>query len=676
LLGKIVDSEAKLRLLLLHSRRPEYVPAWLDRAVVTRLHLEPLPADAIRRLAQARLGAKALPAALARQVTEKADGNPLFAEEIVSFLAEGGMLRTTAGTLEFDARAVAAALPASVQSLLTARVDHLAPRDRALLQAASVIGRRFDPGLLAVATAENGDIDARLAAMQALDLVRIDGRSGDYEFKHALVRDALYQSLLTEPRKALHLKIAKEIERRSSNRLAEVAEVLAHHYSQTALADKAFAFLAMAGDKSLSVYSLDDAGTHFAAALALLDKNQDCASDEQVAEFLVSYTLLLNVSIQLRAMIGILERYAARIARMGDDPRAVLIRYHYVAALLRNTRYREAAAVQRDISLMADRLGDSRSKAYSLVGETHVSTLVAPKPLNEFETLKREAIKAASETADAYIQSWNRFVIGWEEIHRGRLNDARDTARELMQVGRQLDDPRSTGLGFVLLAWISWVSDSFAEALEYSERAMAAAVTPWDRALAFVAKGGALVSLRRIDEGAKLLEESDRRCIADGDLIQSRGSTLPLGVCKVLRGDIGGGIRCLEEAVSTSEKEGYRAVADFGRYYLCEIYLQIIGGEEKLPFLTLLRNLPIILKVMATASSRISVLIARILENPQCDPDGYIVGRARMMLGLLYKAKKKHRLAAQQLTDARQILLPFGRTSALARVDAALAELG
>jgi class 3 adenylate cyclase len=366
LLGKIVDSKSNLPLLLLHSRRPEYVPAWLDRAVVTKLHLQPLPAGAIGRLVQARLGAKALPAALARQVTEKADGNPLFAEELVSFLTERGMLRTTAGTLHFDARAVAAALPASLQSLLTARVDRLAPNDRALLQAASVIGRRFDPGLLATATTEHEDIDVRLAAMQALDLVRLANRSGDYEFKHALVRDALYQSLLSEARRVLHLKIAKDIERRSGNRQAEMAEVLAHHYSQTDLTDKAFAFLAMAGSKSLSVYSLDEASTHLTNALALLDKNQDCASDDQVAEFLVSYTRLLHMNGIMQALTGIFERYAARIARIGDDPRAVLIRHQYVFALLSNKRYRDAAAMQLETLLMAARLGDSKSQAYAL----------------------------------------------------------------------------------------------------------------------------------------------------------------------------------------------------------------------------------------------------------------------------------------------------------------------
>jgi class 3 adenylate cyclase len=192
-LGKIVGSESKLRLLLVHTHRPEYIPPWLDHAVVTKIHLEPLPSDDIRRLVQTRLGAEAPSEALARHVAEKAEGNPLFAEEIVSFLTERGLLNAKGGILEFDPSAVAAALPGSVQSLLNARVDRLVPEDRALLQAASVIGRRFDPELLAT-VADQTEIDGRLAAMQARDLIHADSRSSDFVFKHALVRDALYQS--------------------------------------------------------------------------------------------------------------------------------------------------------------------------------------------------------------------------------------------------------------------------------------------------------------------------------------------------------------------------------------------------------------------------------------------------------------------------------------------------
>jgi hypothetical protein len=409
-----------------------------------------------------------------------------------------------------------------------------------------VIGRRFDPLLLA-GVVGGPDIDGRLATMQALDLVIREIKSDDYAFKHALVRDALYQSLLTEPRKSLHLKIAEEIERRSGNRLTEVAEVLAHHYCQTDRAEKAFVYLSLAGSKSLGVYSLDEATNHFTAALALIDKNPKCGSDDQVAEFLVHYALLLNMSIQLKVMIDVLARYLPRIDRLGDDPRAVLIRHHYVFALLWNTRYREAAAMQRKTSPMADRLGDSRSKAYSLAGEIHVPTIVAPKQLHEFEILAREAIKAASETTDAYIQSWTMFVIAWDEFHRGRVKEARGAARALMQVGGRLDDPRSTGLGLNLLTWIALISDSYPEALEYSEQTLAVAVTPLDRNGAIGGKGCALILLRRTEEGAAILKEARRRWVADGVLYNSFPATSLLACAKSFREILGMEFICLKK---------------------------------------------------------------------------------------------------------------------------------
>jgi predicted ATPase len=162
LLGKIVDGVSKVRLLLIHTHRPEYTPRWLNNAGFTKLHLEPLPAGDIRRLVQGRIGAETLPEALVRQVAEKAEGNPLFAEEIVSFLSERGILHAKDGKLEFDAGAVAAALPARVQRILNARVDRLAAKDRALLQAASVIGRRLKRELLASVLSER-KIDTRVS---------------------------------------------------------------------------------------------------------------------------------------------------------------------------------------------------------------------------------------------------------------------------------------------------------------------------------------------------------------------------------------------------------------------------------------------------------------------------------------------------------------------------------
>lgn len=135
------------------------------------------------------------------------------------------------------------------------------------------------------------------------------------------------------------------------------------------------------------------------------------------------------------------------------------------------------------------------------------------------------------------------------------------------------------------------------------------------------------------------------------------------------------GIRFLEQAILKRENEGCRAFADLGRLMLCEIYLQIIAGNEKVPLAVLLRNLPIILKVIATASSRIRTLVAHAIKNPQFDPNGHFVGSANMILGLLYKTKKKDTLAIQHLAEARRILSAFGQSPMLARIEIALAEI-
>ena len=164
---------------------------------------------------------------------------------------------------------LAAALPESLESLLASRVDRLAAPDRTLLQTAAVFGRRFDPDLVAVVVdASARALPSSFAAMEALDLIHRAEGASDYVFKHALVRDALYNGLLRPSRSALHLKVAEELERRGGNRLTEIAEALAHHYAETPRADKAFTYLAMAGDKSLDVYSITEAEQYYRRALA------------------------------------------------------------------------------------------------------------------------------------------------------------------------------------------------------------------------------------------------------------------------------------------------------------------------------------------------------------------------------------------------------------------------
>ena len=616
LLDKIVNSTRKLRLLLLHTRRPEHVPPWLDRSVVTKLHLEPLPAGDIRRLVQARLGVEVLPETLVHQVEEKAEGNPLFAEEIVSFLTERGVLRTTVSKVEFDSNAVAAALPASLQSLLTARVDRLSPDDLTLLQAASVIGRRFDTELLAVAVDSTDDIDARLAAMQALDLVFSDDKSSDYLFKHALVRDALYQSLLTEPRTALHYRIAQEIERRSGNRLIEVAEALAHHYSQTDRADKAFTYSSMAGSRSLSVYSLEEAETHFSAAIALVEEHSGCANDQQIANLLVDYTLLQNALGKVRNVVDIADKFAARLHNLGDSTQTVLVVHQKVFGLCFMDKFQVALAEQANIARMAERLGDDRSMAYSLSSQILVSSAVAPKSLEDLQPLVRSALEAPSRTEDAYIRSVVRWVIAIDQIGRGRMTVAREIAEEMSAIGRNLNDPRPMGMGMGILGWIALTSDDYGKALSCADECLQIARTPQERMNALGVKGAALVLLKQLKDGSRVLSDIRRQLTELNWRYELILLDPAFGVLAVLNGEIGRGIHIIKNVIATARRDGWRAAEDWAKLFLCEVYLEVMFPKDKPPMGLLLRNIPILIKILFTGRSSIESFVSEVQKEP------------------------------------------------------------
>jgi class 3 adenylate cyclase/tetratricopeptide (TPR) repeat protein len=676
LLGKIIGSDAKLRLLLLFTRRPEYLPPWRDPIVVTKLHLDPLPVGDIRRLVQARLGGQALPEAVVRQVAEKAEGNPLFAEEIVTYLTERDVLRATGVKADFDTNAVTTALPGSVQSLLTARVDRLASKDRALLQAASVIGRRFNMELLAAVVDGINDIDSRLRAMQALDLIRSEGKSGNYLFKHALVRDALYQSLLTEARKGLHYTIAEEIERRSGNRLIEVAETLAHHYSLTDHADKAFTYLSMAGSRSLSVYSLDEAEAHLTAAIALVEANPDCASDQQIANVLVDYTLLENALGKLRNVVEVPDRFVERLRKLGDCTQIVLIVHQKVFGLCFMTKFETALAEQTNITRMAERLGDDRSRAYAYASEILVSSAVAPKTPEEQEQVVRNALDAASKTEDSYIRSVVRWVIAIDEVSRGRMDVAQRIAEEMSAIGRNLNDPRPIGMGMGILGWIALTGDDYEKALNCANECLRIAYTPQEQMNALGVRGAALALMRRLGEAQTELSHIRMKLIELNWRYELLLTEPAFGILTILSGRVARGIRIIEDAVEAAHHNRWHVAEDWAKLFLCEVYLDVMFSKDRPPLTFLLRNLPILIKILFAGRSLVETLVSQIQRNPQFDRNGHHIARTNMILGFLYKGKKNRALAVGHLTEAKRILSQFGYTPILTRVDVALTELG
>ena len=126
-------------------------------------------------------------------------------------------------------------------------------------------------------------------------------------------------------------------------------------------------------------------------------------------------------------------------------------------------------------------------------------------------------------------------MIGWEEFHRGRITHARDSAHELMQVGRALGEPRPTGLGLALIDYIAMVFDSTRKLLTIANKHWRSQSRPLIATPPIIGKGCTLVLLRQTEEGAKILDEDRCRCLADGDLYSLVASDGVMGVCRVFR---------------------------------------------------------------------------------------------------------------------------------------------
>jgi tetratricopeptide (TPR) repeat protein len=669
LVNQIIESDSPLPLLVLHTRRPEYRPPWATQARVTTLPLQPLPAAEMTDIIRARLGTTELPQTLTQLVVQRSEGNALFAEEIVGFLLECGAVTRTAGGLANDAAVVAAALPYSIQSLLAARIDQMASGDRGLLQAAAVIGRRFVPDLLAVAAGSPHDaIDLRLFALQALDLVHLDENSGEFVFKHSLVRDALYAGLLSDRRAALHLKLAEEIERRSGNRLIEVAEVLAHHYGRTAVASKTFRYRVLAAKKSLDVYSLDEAEQHYRNALQLISTDPTCASESDLFEMLAGFAQLLIFSGRVRELTDIVGSHLSRIEAAGRTRHVVLVLYHYSWALFMRARLKEALEVAHRCLEVAEHSGDDSAIVYARMGLLHVSTFVSALPLEHAERIGREALDYTARADDIYLRECVWLTIALDYIYRGLTQEAQHYADLLLATARKYGDPRAIGLGLWISAFIDMATERYDDAVNHAEECIGISLTHFDQSLAKNIKGLALALTGKVAEGAALLRDHYSDMFAREWEFNAWPVELASAIATVLAGELGRGVRMCEKFI-TEREAGWRAGADFARLNLAEIYLEILVGSRRPPFWLVLKNLPFLLRVKCFGTIRVERLFEQVSGNPQFSRRG--IAHARIELGLGRLKFHQNRLAAarRHLTQAKLIAGQLRVDPMVARID-------
>src|SRR5262247_1368819 len=261
---------AGVPVLLLTTQRPGYTVRWADKTYYRQIALDLLGERETETLTAALLGTRHLPSDLMRIVHEKADGNPLFIEELTASLRERGMLVRQNGEILWTGGAPVE-FPSTIQDIIRARIDRLEEPVKRTVQAAAVIGREFGLRLLTRISEVAAEIQHYLETLTQAELIH-ETRffpELEYTFKHAVTQDVIYQSLLAKRRNDLHGAIGRAIEDLYANRRDEHAPILAYHYSRSEQQEKTIEYALIAGDQAARLYANAEATTYYEQALTM-----------------------------------------------------------------------------------------------------------------------------------------------------------------------------------------------------------------------------------------------------------------------------------------------------------------------------------------------------------------------------------------------------------------------
>jgi tetratricopeptide (TPR) repeat protein len=351
LITRLTDSIARARLLMLVTARPDFAPPWQTRPLSTLLTLGRLSRAECTELAAAVASERHLSAETIATIVARTDGVPLFVEELTKSVIE-------------SASEESAAVPVTLKDSLMARLDRLGEAHE-VAQIAAVIGRQFPFAILDAVIARGGaTLEAALADLVAGGILLPEGRGLErgYSFKHALLRDAAYESLLLARRREWHERTARTVEQRFPDLAANEPEVLSYHFSEAGLAGKACDYRMRAGDRAASRSAYKEAIAHFSMGLKSAEALPESVDRmRRQLDFLVKLVPALMVARGMgSADAEDACRRAAEIAEMLDDHAAV---YKAKWGLWLNASVRRKTALARDraneLVTLAKRSGDS-----------------------------------------------------------------------------------------------------------------------------------------------------------------------------------------------------------------------------------------------------------------------------------------------------------------------------
>jgi class 3 adenylate cyclase/tetratricopeptide (TPR) repeat protein len=524
LLDSLVESLPTARLLLLVNYRPEYQHGWGSKTYYTQVRLDPLPPASAEAFLAGLLGDDPSLAPLLPLLMARSAGNPFFLEESVRTLVETAALVGTPGAYRLAAPLQEIPVPATVQAVLAARIDRLAPEEKGLLQTAAVLGTDVPFTLLrAITDVPEAALHRGLAHLQAAEFL-YETRlfpEPEYTFKHALTHEVAYGSLLLERRRGLHGRVVEALEALAPEGAAEQVEQLAHHALRGEVWDKAVTYCQQAGARARDRAAFREAVIYFEQALQALTHLPEHGDTRVMAlEFLLAMDRPLNALGEYGRSLALLGK-AEALARALDD-RARLGR---VLARMANVR--------------------------RITGDLDGAVAVG-----------RQACELAAEIGESSLQVQASLSLGLVYHAIGDFGRAAELLHRTMEVADRGAGTSSRGLWIesrALLARTLSALGGFAEGQHHGEEALRLATLEGREATPMIAHsclGHLYLAKGDLAHAIRVLEQGLVLCRASGNRDWLRPIAMDLGYASALQGRLAEGRMLLEEAIREDIRTG------------------------------------------------------------------------------------------------------------------------
>jgi len=639
-LASLIEGMAALPLLLVLTYRSGYQPRWMDKSYATQIALRRLSARDSRIVVDAVLRQAQLPEDLAQAVLDKAEGNPFFLEELTRSLLE----RQSLGDVS---------VPDTIQGVLIARIDRLPEEHKRLLQTASVLGREFGLDLLQAIWDQSTPLAPLLADLKRWEFLHEapesvpSGRPACF-FKHALTQEAVYQSLLSGRRQALHGATVQALEALYADRLQDAYDSLAYHSPRADDPEKAVEYLSLFAEKAARGYAHAEAAKALGVALELAERLPEERRDRRMLELVFQLADSLLPLARFPTKLELLLQHGERVERLADP--SIAGRYHFWLAhtysYLGNQD--EAARCARLAIAEARRSGDEATEGRACYVLSRDAFWVGRFAQGIEDGLR--AVTLLDRSGERWWVGQSRWVAGFNHYVLGQFDAALQSMERAHEIWKALQDPRLDP---------SWSTGYFY-----------ASLGDWERGIA-ECQGG----LAR----------------AQDPLNTSAGRGF-LGYAYLKKGDLARAVEALEDSVQRLAEARMQQLLGWFSAYLGEAYLGLGRTEEarktalaavettqevKFGFGIGLAQRAVGRIAAAAgdpgeAEARLGEALAGFLELQA----PFEVARTRLDLAQLAHARGRKHEAVEQLRQARAVFLALKVPRYAEQADALAARMG